>query len=41
MESIKQACVQIVVSATQLESTARGLNDLGQRLQQMVGRYKL
>jgi methyl-accepting chemotaxis protein len=40
MESIKEASAQNVVSATQLEATARGLQELGQRLQQMVGRYK-
>ena len=41
MESIKQASSQNVASAQQLEIAARGLNDLGQRLKQMVQRYKL
>jgi len=41
MESIKQASAQNVVSATQLETTARSLNDLGHRLKQMVERYKV
>ncbi|MEO8856259.1 MAG: methyl-accepting chemotaxis protein, partial [Burkholderiaceae bacterium] len=41
MESIKQASEQNAVSAKQLETTARSLNELGQRLQQMVGRYKV
>jgi methyl-accepting chemotaxis protein len=30
-----------VASAQQLETAARSLNDLGQRLKQMVQRYKL
>ena len=41
MESIKQASSQNVASAQQLETAARSLNDLGQRLKQMVQRYKL
>jgi len=41
MESIKQASAQNVVSATQLETTARSLNDLGYRLKQTVERYKV
>jgi methyl-accepting chemotaxis protein len=41
MESIKQASAQNVVSATQLEATARSLNDVGHRLKQMVERYKV
>ena len=41
MESIKQASTQSVVSAKQLETAARNLNDLGQRLKQMVERYKV
>ena len=40
MESIKQASTQNVASAKQLETAARNLNDLGQRLKQMVERYK-
>jgi methyl-accepting chemotaxis protein len=39
MESIKQASTQNVVSARQLEAAARSLNDLGQRLKQIVERY--
>lgn len=39
MESIKQASTQNVASAKQLETAARGLSDLGQRLKQMVERY--
>jgi methyl-accepting chemotaxis protein len=39
MESIKQASTQNVVSARQLESAARNLNDLGQRLKQSVAQY--
>ncbi len=41
MESIKQASAQNVASAQQLETAARNLNDLGQRLKQMVERYKV
>ena len=41
MDSIRQASVQNVASAQQLETAARNLNDLGQRLQQMVERYKI
>jgi methyl-accepting chemotaxis protein len=41
MESIKQASVQNVASAQQLETAARNLNELGQRLKQMVERYKV
>lgn len=41
MDSIKQASAQNVASATQLESTARTINDLGHRLKQMVERYKV
>lgn len=41
MESIKQASTQNMASARQLESAARDLNDLGQRLKQMVGSYSL
>ena len=39
MESIRQASSQNVASAQQLETAARGLNNLGQRLKQMVQRY--
>jgi methyl-accepting chemotaxis protein len=41
MESIKQASTQNVASAKQLETAARNLNDLGQRLKRTVERYKL
>jgi len=40
MESIKQATTQNVTSAKQLEIAARNLSELGQRLKQMVERYK-
>jgi methyl-accepting chemotaxis protein len=39
MESIKQASTQNVVSARQLESAARNLNNLGQALKQSVAQY--
>jgi len=41
MDSIKQASTQNVASAKQLETAARNINDLGQRLKQMVERYKV
>ena len=41
MESIRQASTQNVASAKQLESAARNLNELGQRLKQMVERYQV
>jgi methyl-accepting chemotaxis protein len=41
MESIKQASAQNVASAKQLEAQARNFNELGQRLKQMVARYKV
>ena len=41
MESIKQASTQNVASAKQLETAARSLSELGQRLKGMVERYKL
>ncbi|MEZ0317878.1 MAG: methyl-accepting chemotaxis protein, partial [Methylophilaceae bacterium] len=41
MESIKQASIQNVASARQLESAAGNLNELGQRLKQRVERYKV
>jgi len=41
MESIKQASTQNVTSAKQLETAARGLNDVGQKLQQLVGSYAI
>jgi methyl-accepting chemotaxis protein len=39
MENIKQASTQNVASAKQLETAARNLNDLGQRLKQLVESY--
>lgn len=41
MDSIKQASAQNVAGANQLETAARNVNDLGQRLKQMVERYKV
>lgn len=41
MESIKQASSQNVASAKQLETAARNLSGLGQRLKQIVDRYKV
>lgn len=41
MESIRQASSQNMVSAKQLETAARNLNDLGQRLKQLVASYSL
>jgi len=41
MESIKQASTQNVASAKQLETAARNLSGLGQRLRQMVERYQM
>jgi methyl-accepting chemotaxis protein len=39
MESIKQASTQNVASAKQMETAARNLSDLGQRLNQLVESY--
>jgi methyl-accepting chemotaxis protein len=41
MESIKQASSQNVAGAKQLETAARNLSELGQRLKQMVDRYQV
>jgi len=41
MESIRQASTQNVAGAKQLETAARNLNELGQRLKQMVERYRV
>ncbi len=41
MENIKQASVQNVASAKQLESAAYNLKDLGQRLKQLVAKYQV
>lgn len=41
MESIKQASAQNLASAKQLETAARNLNDLGQRIKQMVDQYRV
>jgi len=41
MESIKQASTQNMASAKQLETAARNLSELGQRLKQTIDRYKV
>jgi len=41
MESIKQASTQNVASAKQLETAARDLSELGQRLKQLVAKYQV
>jgi methyl-accepting chemotaxis protein len=41
MESIKQASTQNVDSAKQLEVAAHNLNELGQKLKQLVAQYKV
>jgi methyl-accepting chemotaxis protein len=41
MESIKQASVQNVDGARQLETAAHDLTQLGQRLKQQVERYEV
>jgi methyl-accepting chemotaxis protein len=41
MENIKQASTQNVASARQLETAARNLSELGQRLKQLVENYAL
>ena len=41
MESIKQGSTQNVASARQLESAARNLKELGERVTGIVGRYKI
>jgi len=41
MENIKQASTQNVASAKQLETAAHNLNELGQRLKQLVAKYKV
>ncbi|MBI3302350.1 MAG: HAMP domain-containing protein [Deltaproteobacteria bacterium] len=41
VESIKDASNQNVASMTQVEGSMQHLHELGQRLQQVVGRYKL
>ena len=41
MESIKQASAQNVTSTKQTESAAQNLHDLGQKLTQVVARYKV
>lgn len=41
MESIKQASAQNVAGAKQLETAARDLSELGQRLKRMVERYQV
>ena len=41
MESIRQASTQNVASAQQLETAARNLSELGQRLKRMIERYQV
>ncbi|HEY1793205.1 MAG TPA: CHASE3 domain-containing protein [Opitutaceae bacterium] len=41
MESIRQATTQNVASAKQLEVSARNLSDLGQKLKDLVARYRI
>lgn len=41
MENIKQASAQTAESTKQAEAAARNLHELGQRLKQLVGRYKV
>jgi methyl-accepting chemotaxis protein len=41
MENIKLASTQNVTSARQLETAARDLNDLGQRLKHLVADYSV
>ncbi|HWP59042.1 MAG TPA: hypothetical protein VNL14_14210, partial [Candidatus Acidoferrales bacterium] len=41
MENIKQASAQNVAGTKQAETAAHNLNELGQRLKQMVERYRL
>jgi len=41
MESIKQASGQNVDGARQLEASARGLADLGQKLKEQVEQYQV
>jgi methyl-accepting chemotaxis protein len=41
MESIKQGSIQNVDSAKQLETAAQNLDELGQRLKQLVEQYKI
>lgn len=41
MESIKQASTQNLDSVKQLEVAARNLNEMGVKLQQLVGQYKI
>lgn len=41
MESIKQASSQTVAGSSQTNQAVKGLHELGQRLNELVGRYKL
>lgn len=41
MESIKKASTQNVASGKQVEATAKSLNEFGQRIRELAGRYKL
>jgi methyl-accepting chemotaxis protein len=41
MENIKQASVQNVASTKQAETAAQNLHELGQKLKQVIDRYKV
>jgi methyl-accepting chemotaxis protein len=41
MENIKQASVQNVAGTKQAETAAQNLNQLGQKLQQLVEQYRV
>ncbi|MEI7880066.1 MAG: hypothetical protein WCI95_04235 [bacterium] len=41
MKSIRQTSEHNAASARQLEAAARGLNELGQKLKELVERYKV
>jgi methyl-accepting chemotaxis protein len=41
MDNIKQASVQNVESMKQVEIAAQNLNELGQKLREIVGQYRV
>jgi methyl-accepting chemotaxis protein len=41
MENIKQASLLNVESMRQVEISAQNLNEMGQRLKQMIGQYRV
>ena len=41
MDNIKQASVQNVESMKQVEVAAQNLNELGQKLREIVGQYRV